>query len=412
MNELYLMNHISRQLHTIVRYFGIDSAEKSYVCARMDFSDSVLFPEILSYCQTLEGSLPVLFDVNSTFCYGYVPDCSGFYIIGPIRFADPLFFVHRLQTEPTEKGLDFTADVALCDFQAVLSSILLVYNLYHFEELGQNELIQYCCIPKGADAEPLQLYSELTFQNQEYGQKHNPYGQELREQQSIELGDPMLLKKSLEEDYIGEIGTLSKDHLRNWKYLGATVLTLASRSAIRGGISPEVAFSLQDSYMQKIDETNNEQRILHLIRAAEFTFANMVRELKEFHLGIRAKENPYIEQCKDYIFSHLHDKLEVADIARHLALNANYLSELFHTYEGVTLKSYIQHEKVKLVKNLLTYSRYGYSEIATYLGYSSQSHLGKIFKQTTGYTLSQYRKKFGSPEFIANEKNCFNVSSK
>lgn len=397
MNYTALMNYISRLLHTAVRRFDRDFIETDYICARQDFDDSTLSADIIFYCQKLNDTIPILLDVNSRLVYGWVPDCGGAYLVGPVCFASPIFFTRSVQTAAISDT--FLAQIAVCDFQDTISALLLIYNLHHSAQLDQNTFIQHSCVPEGSEAEPLKLYSEIVFKNQEYGQKHNPYAQELREQKGIELGDLELLKKSIEEDYTGTLGTLSKDSLRNEKYLGAAVLTLASRSAIRGGITPEVAFSLQDSYMQKIDECSSAPLIRQLIRNAEYTFAGIVQEQKDFRAGSRAKENPCIERCKEYVFSHLHDKLEVADIARYLTLNANYLSEIFRVSEGITLKSYIQHEKIKLVKNLLIYSHYGYSEIATYLGFSSQSHLGKIFKQETGYTLSQYRREFGSPEF-------------
>ena len=102
-----------------------------------------------------------------------------------------------------------------------------------------------------------------------------------------------------------------------------------------------------------------------------------------------------MEQSKDYIFKHLHEKIRIQDIAEYLHLNANYLSELFRQCENVTLTDFILQEKVKLTRNLLSYSPYSYIEIATYLGFSSQSHLGKVFKKYTGMTLRQYRGKYG-----------------
>lgn len=398
MNHIALMDYLSRQFHTIVRHFDENDKETNCANARPDFHDASLFAEVFAFCRELPDALPLLFDVNSAFCYGWVPDCDGSYLIGPVRLSPPVSLARSLKTAPAED--EFHAKTAVCGFQELLSAALLVYNLYHAKELTQADFICRCCLPADAASLPMQLYSEIVFENQECGQKHNPYDQELREQKSIELGEPELLKKSLEEDYIGQLGTLSKDPLQNEKYLAAVVLTLASRSAIRGGLMPEVVFSLQDSYMQEIDGCRDAPRISQLIRHAEFTFADMVREQKTLCTGIRAKENPYIGRCKDYIFSHLHDRLTVADIAGSLALNANYLSELFHACEGITLKNYIRHEKVKLAKNLLTYSGYTYSEIAAYLGFSSQSHLGKVFRQTTGCTLSQYRKEYGSPQFI------------
>lgn len=73
---------------------------------------------------------------------------------------------------------------------------------------------------------------------------HNPYDQEMREFGSIENGDLIQLEKSLQEDYDGTIGTLAKDPLRNLKNLGIVLVTLASRAAIRGGLSPEISIFL------------------------------------------------------------------------------------------------------------------------------------------------------------------------
>lgn len=41
------------------------------------------------------------------------------------------------------------------------------------------------------------------------------------------------------------------------------------------------------------------------------------------------------------------------------------------------------------------HSPYSYIEIATYLGFSSQGHLGKVFKKYTGMTMRQYLEKYG-----------------
>lgn len=401
MNRFYLMKYISYRLHTFVKYYGENSALTDSFCGRPDFDDSAVSEAVLPYCRGLCGQpplLPIVFEADSEFCYGWVPDCGGSFLIGPVRFPDPVLLNYRFQSDCG--GQERIADIPLCSFQNLIDSILLLYNLYHEEELEQNRLIMHCCIPKGADTAPLRAYSELVFQNQEYGRKHNPYSQEIREQYSIEQGDPVLLQKSIEEDYIGEIGTLSKDFIRHWKYLAVVVVTLASRSAIRGGLTPEIAFSLSDSYIRKVDESHTQPHIVHLLRDAEFQYARMVQEQKARQRK-KTEKNPYIEQCKDFVFSRLHEKLEVADIAQHLCLNANYLSGLFHEYEGITLKAYIQQEKTTLAKNLLTYSHYTYSEIAAYLGYSSQSHFGKCFRQSTGLTPGKYRREYGAAGFFS-----------
>ena len=49
---------------------------------------------------------------------------------------------------------------------------------------------------------------------------------------------------------------------------------------------------------------------------------------------------------------------------------------------------------------MLTYSTYSYSRIASYLGYSSQSHMGAEFKKATGMTLKEYREANAKEELF------------
>ncbi len=233
------------------------------------------------------------------------------------------------------------------------------------------------------------------FEFAENGMRHNAYDQEVREQTAIENGDLDALKEALEEDFNGTVGILAPETLRNWKNLGIVVLTLASRSAIRGGLSPEISFSLSDTFINEIEKQNDADKLVQLIRSCEYQYCRLVREIKMQEKGRKPpKKNPHIRQCKDYIFSHLHDRLTVQDLADALHLNANYLSDIFRENEGISLSRYIMQEKINRASNLLKYSSYSYSEIATYLGFSSQSHLGTQFKKYTGYTLREFREAY------------------
>ena len=189
---------------------------------------------------------------------------------------------------------------------------------------------------------------------------------------------------------------LSKDELRNTKNLGIVVMTLASRAAIRGGLMPEISYSMSDVFIQKIEEMTDIVAIYTAIRQFEMEYAKLVAEIR--------KQSIWVEASKEYIFKHLHEKIRVQEIADYLHLNSSYLSELFKQQESMTLTDFILQEKVKLTKNLLTYSPYSYIEIATYLGFSSQSHLGKVFKKYTDMTLRQYRERYGREQIQERRK--------
>lgn len=164
---------------------------------------------------------------------------------------------------------------------------------------------------------------------------------------------------------------------------------------------PEIAYTLSDSYIQKVETLHIPEAAIQLARKAEYQYASMVNDIKNSKgsTSTGLKTDFRIIQCKDYIFSHLHEKVSTADIADVMHINPNYLSYLFKKEEGITITEYILNEKIKLAKNMLIYSHYTYSTIATYLGFSSQSHLGKQFKRITGMTLHKYREIYRKKDF-------------
>lgn len=400
MNSHYLMEHISRHLHTLVRRYSMTWEFKDKFCARIDFQEDPAENSLISLFSTQNSvsEAPVLLLVNQHAVYASVPADKDIFLLGPVSFSVPINIKkkHTIpQTENTQKSL-----IPICDFQDFISDILLITNLFRSEPMSMESLLQKNCIQQNLEFQLNRDHTAYTFENHETSKIHNPYDQELREFTSIEKGNLLGLQNSLSEDYPGEIGTLAKTPLRHMKNRGIVVITLASRAAIRGGIPSETAFSLCDSYIQKIEECNDIPTIVHLFHSAEYHYAQIVHDYKESQsCQHETRPNIYTEKCKNYIFSNLHGKISVRNIANELNIHPNYLSEIFHEYEGITITEYIQREKIKLTKNLLIYSKYTYSEIATYLGYSSQSHLGKQFKKHTGMTLCEYRLKYGAKNF-------------
>ena len=66
---------------------------------------------------------------------------------------------------------------------------------------------------------------------------------------------------------------------------------------------------------------------------AEFQYAEMVHDIKEQQKCVSKKQkNPRINKCKDFIFSHLHDRITLKDLAAEADCNPNYLSQLFRLF--------------------------------------------------------------------------------
>lgn len=234
-----------------------------------------------------------------------------------------------------------------------------------------------------------QVVKEI-FVYKEEGRRHNPYEQELRELDSIRRGDVIALQKSIDEAYSGKAGTLANDPVRQYKNLAICVIAGASRSAIKGGLNPELAFSMSDAFIRNIEDNLTEPvKIEKATRDAEFEFAKAVHCLRG-----KKTDNPLVEQVKDYIFCHSHEPIRVSEIADAVGVTPNYLSEQFSQSMGITLKQYIIDEKIATSEQLLKFTDYSLQEISSYCAFSSQSRFSEYFQRKNGITPAKYRKYY------------------
>ena len=101
----------------------------------------------------------------------------------------------------------------------------------------------------------------------------------------------------------------------------------------------------------------------------------------------------HIRKCIDYIYENLGADLSVKALAKVTELNAAYLSRLFLQEVGVSLKQFVKEARVDTAQNLLRYSDLKYLEIATSLGFSTQSVFIAVFKEIVGVTPKEYKEK-------------------
>lgn len=399
MQDTILLQYLSKKLHTHAYKFSINGKIVFSCCKVLSFQDFYIKDrDFLTFLlKALPQKAPCLKSIHQKDIYCVVPGQNAIYVIGPVSFASSVYLICDYDALTLEEEIE--KYVPQIDLPAYLEDMIFLNHMITGVELTVEQVIRNNCLNPEHEEKVQKNFNDILFENHENNKHHNPYDQELREFGSIENGDLIQLEKSMQEDYDGTLGTLAKDPLRNLKNLGIVLVTLASRAAIRGGLSPEISFSLSDSYIQQIEECRDIALITPLAHKAEFQDAEMVHEIKEQQKGISKKQkNPRINKCKDFIFSHLHDRITLDDLAAEADCNPNYLSQLFKECEGISLSGYILQEKINRAKNLLIYSDYSYIEIATYLGFSSQSHLGTHFKKHTGYTLRQYREIYGRRE--------------
>lgn len=394
--DIILLQYLSKKLHTYVYKFSPAGEMLYSFCGVYSFQDNYIKnKEFLEFLlEKPQHASPSLRSIAQKNIYCTVHGKEAVYIVGPVCFSASVYLNQSYRALTLEEATE--KYISQAELSAYLEDMLLLHHIMTGTAATPEQVIHDNCANPDFEDNVQKNFSDLLFDNQENSIHHNPYDQEVREFSSIENGDLERLEESMHEDYDGKIGTLAKDPLRNKKNHAIVLITLASRYAMRGGLSPEIAYSLSDTYIQQIEECKDIALVLPLAYKAEFHYAQMVHDVKEHQKGtLKKQKNPRIRKCKDYIFSHLHDRITVEDLAAEADCNPNYLSQLFRQCEGISISGYILQEKINRAKNLLIYSDYSYIEIATYLGFSSQSHLGRQFKKLTGYTLKQYRDVYG-----------------
>lgn len=387
-----LEHYLATQFRTVVRAYDEAGILQRQYSKRIDLADESVYataePIILA---AVTQEVPVVLTTRDGVCaYGTVDTGQGIYIVGPVNVTGAI--VLRYTFGELSCPDELAARLMPCPLEDLLNALLLTHNLCHTELLTLPQALMFNGISEQREQNVNTDFSGLLFANRESGSHHNPYDHEQRELLSIETGDIDLLRRCWEEDYAGSFGIISRDPTRNGRYLAVVVITMATRAAIRGGILPEVAMSLGDVYMQQVDETPNPYEIGTITRSAQLALAQRVAENKS--AGRQQDVNPILERCKNYVSLHLHEKLTVQEIALRLHVHPNYLSAAFKEHEGVPLYQFILNEKIELAKSLLIYSNHSFSEISSYLGFSSQSHLGKVFKSGTGMTPQAFRNRY------------------
>ncbi|MBO1625954.1 helix-turn-helix domain-containing protein [Bacillus arachidis] len=188
----------------------------------------------------------------------------------------------------------------------------------------------------------------------------------------------------------GELRILSKtSQLRSRKNHAIAAITLGTRAAIEGGISPETAYTLSKLYIQNLEELKESKAIY------QFMIQALCDLIEEVEKGNELKYSKTINACRNYIFTHLYEEISLSQLAEFVSMHPNYLSVLFKKEIGVSLREYIQREKIEEAKKLICYTKYSMSEIYTLLNFHDQSYFIKIFKRFTDMTPRQFKNKEG-----------------
>ncbi len=191
---------------------------------------------------------------------------------------------------------------------------------------------------------------------------------------------------SLPQQMSNGVPLRSEDPLRKGKVSNIVFCSIVCRAAIEGGLSPEVAYALGDSYIQMSEDAGTPNELESIAMTMYDDFVRRVNKCRT-----NPKLSPAIQKCVDYIEMHLGERILAADLAAIAGYSEYYTTLRFRKETGFSINSYIKFAKIERAKILLRSTELDVREIAATLGFSSRSHFSQSFKQVTGQSPIEFR---------------------
>lgn len=341
------------------------------------FTDEIFFNDVLE--RRPEASIDIFWEDDVYYARVRRKGIQGWILAGPVQTvvgaAPALKIAQKHKIQAASYRLPY------CELKTFLEAMKLLL----YEETGEKVCLSELYTKQQPEPEQQKFFKKKRWM-EKGGHLHNPYQHEQKKLGSIRAGNLKLLEECQDEVWPGEIGQLADNPLRQEKNLSIVVMSIACRAAIDGGVAPQKAFSMSDVFISNIERMTQVLPIQAAVVEYEREFARTVEQVKH-----DSEHNRYVERAKEYVAEHIDESIRVVQIGEALGINENYLTGLFHKYEGITLQHYIRKEKVRQAKELLLYSSYSCSEIAALLCFSTQSHFSSAFKREVGMTPAKYR---------------------
>jgi AraC family transcriptional regulator len=96
---------------------------------------------------------------------------------------------------------------------------------------------------------------------------------------------------------------------------------------------------------------------------------------------------------RDYVASHLADRISIADVAKLCRLSERHFHRAFRATTGQTPLDYVVAQRMEKARLLLASAPKSIAEVALAVGYANPTHFARAFHAATGLNPSAYRRQ-------------------
>lgn len=333
------------------------------------------------YKQITASSTPIIFTNEIGLMWVMVPQFEEdeflrLYVLGPFfvddtppKTLEPELSRHGLSTSLRQEFLNFLCRLPIISLSRIFEYAIMLHFCVTGEKIMASDL-RYC----ESEQHPAGTYTQ-----QNLADAHGTYKDEQEMLRMVREGDLNYQAHMSKISVTGHLGKLSNgDPLRQMKNTVLVCITLFSRAAIEGGLTPEVSYSLTDRYFQSVEACANISDLVEIAHTMQADFIQRVHRCRTSHLS-----QP-VRACCEYISLHLEDKLSLAQLAQQAGYTEYYLSKKFKREMNLTPNEYIRKERLERAALLLRTTQDDVQEISERLQFCSQSYFADNFRKLFG----------------------------
>ncbi|WP_312027317.1 helix-turn-helix domain-containing protein [Paenibacillus typhae] len=157
----------------------------------------------------------------------------------------------------------------------------------------------------------------------------------------------------------------------------------ADPDAVRAIFTELIALFQDDSFLSTLRRQASLLQLLAICLEGG-GYANFLDDVA--HTGDHGK----LASVLGYIEEHLHEPMEVEELAGLVHLHPNYFIPYFKKFMGMPPMHYVQYKRMEHAKRQLSGTKSSIGDIAEQVG-MDLAHFSKVFKKTTGVSPSAYR---------------------
>ncbi len=185
-------------------------------------------------------------------------------------------------------------------------------------------------------------------------------------------------------DVLSEIFLEGINNMKLLKFRMLELFVLISRTMLEVGGNIDEFYHLTNQYAKNTEDLDD-------IYSFSLWLTNVLNDFVSTVIKTRKKLG-HINRATEYIKTHLHKKLTLAEVSSMVSMSESRFSAAFNQETGMAFSEYVNLVKIERAKELLNLKELSFVEIALTLGFFDQSYFTKIFKKYTGTTPSKFIK--------------------